>query len=714
MRSTRRYVKLLVIVIPLILLIFYTLPGLAQQRRVVMPNSLLPEELIDLLINEVSGDIPLQNEILLSGVNRNRTAEEYEGTFYEAEFILNKLKEYGIEEAAIEKFPPIFRREIWDAESAELWMVEPELRKLTCLEEIPACLATGSRTSDVTSELVYVGPGDREKYYQGKEVKGKIVLATGSASAVHSIAVMRKGALGVVTSSSSHPEFDPDQVGWNRIGGFMPAGAEQVKEPTFAFVISARMNDMLRRRLERGEKVVLHALCQTTTYPYHLDVVTARIPGKEFPEEELLFTAHLFEGIAKQGANDNISGSVAILETARVINKLVEEGKIPPLRRSIRFLWIEEIEATIAYIQHHPEMVNRWFATINEDMVGESLRLNHSSFHLHRTPYSRPSFLNDVLEHFIEYVGETNRDTIINRPIGYTKPILSPNGTRDPFYYNIERYYGASDHMIFLDGGIGIPAVMLIAWPDLWYHTHQDRPDKSDPTQLKRAAFISVASALFMTTASDRQVLDLISECSSRALGRIGFDKKRALEMLRYAEPEELLQAHKEAKNIVHQAYIREVGALESIRFFIKDSKEMLSYLDKVIGNLTSRERFDLADLQAAYTMEAGQKGAEAKRVTLTAEEQRLTKLVPIRTEEMRGFFNFFAFRERLRGKELPPYHLSSDEEFEARNLIDNNRSILEIRNTLSAEFRPIPLLDVENYIKVLEIGGMVKIEQKK
>ena len=714
MRSSRCYLKLLVIAIPLILLIFSTPQVYAQQRRLVKPNPLLPEELIDLIINEVSGDIPFQNEILLSGVNRNRTSEEYEGTFYEADFILKKLKEYGIEEAAIEKFPPFFGNEVWDAESAELWMVEPEHRKLTCLEEIPACLATGSRTSDVTAELVYVGPGNQEKYYEGKDVQGKIVLATSSASAVHSIAVMKKGALGVVVSNSSNPEFDPDQVGWNSIGGFMPAGAEGGKEPTFAFSISVRMNNILRRLLEQGEKVVLHALCQSTTYPYHLDVVTARIPGKELPDEELLFTAHLFEGIAKQGANDNISGSVAILETARVLNKLVKEGKIPALRRSIRFLWVAEFEGTLAYIQHHPEVVKRWFANINEDMVGESLSLNQGSFHLHRTPYSHPSYLNDVLEHFIEYVGETNRQIVNNRPLGFTKPILSPNGTRDPFYYNIERYYGASDHMVFLDRGIGIPAVILNAWPDLWYHTHKDRPDKSDPTQLKRASFISVASALFMTSASDRQALDLISECSSRALGRIGSDKKRALEMLRYAKPEELYQAYKEAENIIHQGYLREMGALESIRFFIKDNKEISAYLDKVINNLASKERFDQADLQANYAMEAEQKGVEANRVTLTDEEHRLAKLVPIRTEEMKGFFNFFTFEERLRGKELPTSKLSSDEQFEARNLIDNKRSIIDIRNILSAEFRPIPLPDVENYIKVLEIGGMVKIEQKR
>jgi hypothetical protein len=54
-----------------------------------------------------------------------------------------------------------------------------------------------------------------------------------------------------------------------------------------------------------------------------------------------------------------------------------------------------------------------------------------------------------------------------------------------------------------------------------------------------------------------------------------------------------------------------------------------------------------------------------------------------------------------------------SNEDFEIRNFIDDRRSILEIRDAVSAEFRPIPLIDIENYIKVLEIGGMVTIEKK-
>ena len=66
-----------------------------------------------------------------------------------------------------------------------------------------------------------------------------------------------------------------------------------------------------------------------------------------------------------------------------------------------------------------------------------------------------------------------------------------------------------------------------------------------------------------------------------------------------------------------------------------------------------------------------------------------------------------------MENKKIPPYDLRNQEDFEIRNFINNERSILEIRNAASAEFRPIPLKDVENYIKLLEIGRMITIEKK-
>jgi hypothetical protein len=346
-------------------------------------------------------------------------------------------------------------------------------------------------------------------------------------------------------------------------------------------------------------------------------------------------------------------------------------------------------------------------------MVGEALVKHLSSFHLTQTPHSMPSYLNDVLANFIEYVGETNRDQIINRPVKFMKPILSSAGSKDPFYYHIDKFYGGSDHAIFLEGGIRIPAIMLGVWPDMWYHTNLDRPDKSDSTQLKRVSVIDTASALFMASASKKEALELLGEIMSRGASRIGQEEKRAYAFLSKSEPKNLAEAYKEARNLVHQAFERETLTLKSAGFFAAEDPGFSAHLNTVCRNLLSGEQLALGNLASHYKTFADPYGMKAPAPDLTPEERRLDRLVPKRTKAFEGYFNTRAFPDRIKGKKLPEYKLDRYEDFEIRNLINNSRSILEIRNTVSAEFRPIPLADVENYIRVLEIGGMVIIGKK-
>jgi hypothetical protein len=696
-------------------LIIFSFNPLAQQRSVresIIPIPLLPEEIMDLLINEVSGEIQLKNEKMLAAFNHNRTADEYEKLFYESKCVFEKLKEYGIEECGIEEVPVILIDDYrWDAESAELWMLEPEKKKLTCLEEVPSCLCEKSHSCDVTAELVYVGTGSADRYYEGKDVKDKIVLVTERPFRVQDLAVHKYGAKGMVIYNSSHPEHDPDQVGWDILA--RTYDPYKGKKNAFGFMVSTRMGEELRQMLERGEKVVVQAQCKTKFYPARNELVWALIKGSEKPDEEFIFTAHLFEEAAKQGANDNVSGAVSILETARVINKLIKEGKIPPLKRSIRFLWVDEGAGTLGYFKKHPELSKRWFANINEDMVGEGLIKNLSSFHLTPTPYSLPSYLNDVLANFVEFVGETNRDNIINRPVKFVKPIISATGSKDPFYYQIEKFYGGSDHVAFIDGGVGIPGIMLHVWPDMWYHTNLDRPDKSDSTQLKRVSVIDTAAALYLTAASKKEAFQMVGEIVTRGAERIAEQERRAYGSISKSEPEKLVEAYKEAKNIIYQAYVREKEALRSTSFFAPDDKAFADHLDKTCTRLSAREKFSFETLQDYYKCIAEQHGVEPEEPQLTAEERRLNELVPKRMEKMQGFFDYITFAKEIKGKKIPTYELRNQEDFEIRNFINNERSILEIRNAASAEFRPIPLKDVENYIKLLEIGRMITIEKK-
>jgi aminopeptidase YwaD len=675
-----------------------------QTARPSGPETLLPLAVLQHIINEASGDVAFQNEVVLTAINRNRLPEEYGSTYFETDFILKKLKEYGIEDSEIIDLPTRSEK-TWDAESAELWITKPELSKIADLKEVPASLCSGSVTTDATAGLVYVGPGIRENDYQGKDLKGKIVLVNGMPEMARRLAVEKFGALGLIGYASSHPEHDPDQVGWSSIR------VSEKESPTFAFMVSTRQGQELRDSLERGAAIEVRAVCKTQEVPYKDQMVAALLRGKDFPEEELVFTAHLFEGFAKQGANDDASGCAAILETARTLKRLVDEGKIPPLRRSVRFLFVPEISGTAAYIKKYPEIAKRFFANINEDMVGEALAKNRSLFNLERSPHSLPSYLGDVLESIVRWVGETQKEN--EEFEGDLPPIVSPTGTKDPFYYAITGFTGGSDHIVFLDGGVRVPSVMFICWPDMWYHTSGDTPDKSDPTQLKRTVFIGAAAAAFLANAGSAEVQKIAAETAGRALGRLGLDKLKAEKMIVDAEPKDVPVALKEALNIINQGIDREKDALASIRFFSRSDADPEAFLKAKIKNLEDLRLPFLGDAEMSYRLRCRKENIKPQKPGLSEAELRLAKLVPVRTEKMRGYFNAWEFYQKVREMKVPPTYRIGRADFEVRNFIDGRRSILDIRNAVSAEYGPVALEGVENYISLLEKTEFVKIEKR-
>jgi hypothetical protein len=662
-------------------------------------------DILRAIINEASGETALQNEIHLTGVNRNRKAEEYRTGYFESAFILEKLREYGLDEAFTVDLPGE-NRKAWDAESAELWLVEPELRKITDLRDIPACLCSGSETTDTTAELVYVGPGNREEFYKDKAVEGKILLVNGSPEMARRIGVQKLGAAGLVGWSSSHPEFDRDEVGWS---GLRPAEKDRA---TFGFMVSERQGQDLRDALERGRKIVVRAVVKSQIITDAKDQLTVGlIKGTELPGEELVFTAHLYEGWAKQGANDNASGCTAILETARVLKKLVSEGKIPPLKRTVRFLFVPEISGTGAYLRLNPDIKKRIFADINLDMVGEGLIKNQSYFRLNQTPWSLPTYLNDVMASFIEWMGDSQRDA--QEANWRTGGVLAPTGSRDPFYFLIERYSGGSDHDVFVDGGVRIPAVLMIVWPDQWYHTSGDTPDKSDATQFKRVVTISAAAAEFLANAGPAEAARMMAEISARQGGRLGDDKARAERLLLAAEAGSVHAAAREARVLVNQGFVREKKAMDSVRYFIGQDAGADGALGGRLAALDAVRAAHIKGLDDLYASRCKTLGVKAEKAAPTKDEVRLAGLVPVRTEKMGGRMSMGGLREEIRKLNYQPPMAIMMAEMELRNFIDGERSILDIRDAASAEFQPLDLLDVEKWVGIQEKLGLVTIKKK-
>ncbi|MGB8957612.1 MAG: M28 family peptidase [Candidatus Aminicenantales bacterium] len=662
-------------------------------------------DILRAIIAEASGEMALQNEIHLTGVNRNRKPEEYRTGYFESAFILEKLREYGLDEALTVDLP-VEDPTAWDAESAELWMVEPELRKITDLDDVPACLCAGSETTDTTAELVYVGPGNREEFYKDKDVEGKILLVNGSPEMARRIGVLKYGAAGLIGWSSSHPEFDRDEVGWS---GLRPAPKDRA---TFGFMVSERQGQDLRNLLERGRKIVVRAVAKTGLVQDPKDQLTVGlIKGAELPDEELVLTAHLYEGWAKQGANDNASGCTAILETARVLKKLLTEGRIPPLKRSVRFLFVPEISGTEAYLRLNPDIKKKIFADINLDMVGEGLIKNQSYFRLNQTPWSLPTYLNDVMASYIEWMGDSQRDA--QEASWRTGGVLAPTGSRDPFYFLIERYSGGSDHDVFVDGSIRIPAVLMIVWPDQWYHSSGDTPDKSDATQFKRVVTISAAAAEFLANAGPAEAGRMMAEISARAGARLGEDKGRTERLLLAADAKSVHAAAREARVIVAQGFVREKKALASVRFFIGQDAGAEAALAGRLSGLEAVRAAHLKGLDDLYASRCRALGLKVEKAAPTKDEIRLAGLVPVRTEKMGGLMSLWSLRDEVRKLDYQPPPSIMMAEMELRNFIDGERSILDIRDAASAEYEPLDLLEVEKWVGIQEQLGLVTIKKK-
>ncbi len=100
----------------------------------------------------------------------------------------------------------------------------------------------------------------------------------------------------------------------------------------------------------------------------------AEIPGDGSTTQEVAISGHLYEGVIKQGANDDNSGCALTLEIGRAYLKLIAEGKLPRPKRTINFQWVPEISGTNAYLNAHPDKAKNIIGTLNFDMEGDPRR----------------------------------------------------------------------------------------------------------------------------------------------------------------------------------------------------------------------------------------------------------------------------------------------------------------------------------------------------
>jgi aminopeptidase YwaD len=670
------------------------------------PKTLIPQVTIESIVAEISGTLAMNSIYDLGGYEHNRLEEEYRTTYREAAYMEKMAKQYGLGDVHIERFP--LPTKTWDGELGELWLLTPQKKLIVSYRDIAASLAPGSHSADVTGELVYVGRGDKDSDYVGKDVAGKIVLAGGAPGAVHNLAVRKYNAAGVASfaNNTGRPIDRPDEIAWNNLGG-RGGGAPGGDQPgtTFAFNLSHRMGMELVDLSERGEKLTVHAKVKATEYDADMQVPTAVIQGDGSSRQEIAFTGHLFEGIAKQGAMDDISGCAATLEMARAWKKLIDDGVLPRPRRTVRFAWVPEIQGTNAYLDRYPEETRRIIAAVSIDMAGEDVKLNKNSLYLMRTPYSVNSFINEVTQQFFEYVGDTNREKGHNRTVAYNYlfPILDPQGSRDPFYYNVDKHVGGSDHTAFL--GHGVPAVLFNYWPDWAYHTSEDRPWSGDATQMKREIFIALATGHVIASADGPGAVRIAETTAGQAAQRNATELRHALQMIGDRAP------YREARLLIEQAYLREAEAIRSAKILAEGDAKAIALIEEIAATFVDAGRpADMARLNAYAKATLG-----SIEVKLTADEETASRLIPKpknRAAEQTQGFGGGGGRGGAGGNN-PNALIPGVGAVEARLFADGKRSVLDIRDAVSAEFFPQDTAKFVEFFRALEKAGLFEITQR-
>jgi aminopeptidase YwaD len=481
---------------------------------------------------------------------------------------------------------------------------------------------------------------------------------------------------------------------------------------TAAWAVSPKAARELETMLNRGQKVTIRSITKSEQVPNKQEIVHAEIPGDGSTTQEVAIGGHLFESYIKQGANDDNSGCALTLEIGRAYLKLIAEGKLPRPKRTINFQWVQEISGTNAWFNAHPDKQKVIIGDLNFDMEGLRLTQSRSYWMLQRTPDTFPSYINDIAQSMMEYIADISRERVRYRGDGYgaSQPVESPNGSTDAFYIKIDKHYGSSDHVTYMQHGI--PAVMFITWPDMWYHSSQDTPDKQDPTQYKRAAAVGTGALAALASGTDEMAARILSENIGRGLARMGESHTKGLGYMADAtDAATLMDGYKEARvAILHQAEV-EKGVVNSASILwtnVNNGKQKTAAFAPLIDQRASAL---LNEVKAAYQLQAhaarraGSGTRHDSAGTRSGQSRsRIRRRWPARRRWWAWWWRLAAGGGRGGGNAGPAVPQEMNAEFTI--LLGQHRTALEIRDFLSGEFTPLPLADLMAVLHAREAAG--------
>jgi Zn-dependent M28 family amino/carboxypeptidase len=224
--------------------------------------------------------------------------------------------------------------------------------------------------------------------------------------------------------------------------------------------------------------------------------VVAIIEGSEKPDEYVVITAHLdhvgiTDGEIYNGADDDGSGTVALLEIAEAFKKAADKGKGP--KRSVVFLHVTGEEKGLlgsAYYADNPIYpLENTIANLNVDMIG---RIDD----YHDNPDYVYLIGSDRLSTELHQISEDVNKQYINLELDYKF-----NEEEDP-----NRYYYRSDHYNFAKNNI--PVIFYFNGVHADYHKTSDTVDKIHFGKIQKISRYIFLTAWELANRNERPKLD--------------------------------------------------------------------------------------------------------------------------------------------------------------------------------------------------------------
>ncbi|MFX0194610.1 MAG: DUF4910 domain-containing protein [Candidatus Hodarchaeota archaeon] len=682
------------------------------------------------ILEEFSG---LQTKQLIGDIVKYHRISASPGINEAARYVHSVAQQVGLNEVELKKYEVDGNSKwwtwkkpwYWTARSAELRVETPQKMVLARFADIPCSLAVYSGPTPgegITAEIVDVGRGLKDEDYEGKDVKGKIVLLSGTqwgASYATKLA-QEKGAIGVIfdniiESPPTRTRVDvPDIVGYNRVRVNKNGSA------VIGFSINHKQMLMLKDLLTKGP-VTVHAQVDTELGVGKLPVVTGVIKGSTNPDEEVVLIAHLCH--PAPSANDNASGSALLLELARALNVLIAKGKLNVPKRTLRFIWVPEFYGTIAYLHENEYWPSNIKAVLCCDMVGENQIKCGGPLVVETTPDSLPSFLNDLVEHFLETIPKEEK-------------MYSGASVAGLWKYSVAPFGGGSDHVPFVDRSCGVPSIMFGHWPDRFYHSSEDTLDKVDHYELERVAWVVSEVMLALANANQLDVDLFTEETFGRCLHRLRqktqeilWKMKETITHWKSIDNEQQTRsnrigeyARRGVKTLQFRQQIEQT-ALESVLRLVAESDQPEGW-EKIKSLQEELEQKTQQFIQKLLKVSEKLGGAEARKLALkqepiTEETQELQRIIPQR--KWKGPLNLYVIEDLLGPERARWFEERVIDDLTLKRVlslaamwIDGTRDLWDIiqRIQLSTSIE-IDLKTLRRYFEDLQEAGLVELKKK-